>query len=160
MVSLNFLEKVEIFKNLDDTQLTAVQECCTEAEYKRDDIVFTTSEDPLFLWIVQEGTVDLRQDNPGPLEKNENTISSISEAMTFGWSSLVPPFRYRLSAYCASRSCNVIKIDKDCLLKIFEKDAKLGYEVMSEIVSVIGARFHNLREGMIKNLGEDIINKW
>ena len=160
MVSLDFLEKVDVFKNLDDGQLTGVQGCCSEAEYKRDNLIFSTSEEPLFLWIVQEGEVDLRQKNPDPSEKREDTISSIFEAMTFGWSSLVPPFRYRLSAYCATRSCKIIKIDRNCLLKLFENDASLGYEVMSEIVSVIGTRFHHLREGMIKNLGEDIINKW
>ena len=160
MVSLDFLEKVEVFKNLDDSQLSEVQVCCAQAEYKRNDIVFRTSEEPLFLWIVEEGKIDLRQDTPDPSIKTLDTITSISEAMTFGWSSLVPPFRYRLSAYCATRTCKVIKIDKDCLLNIFKKDSRLGYEVMSEIVSVIGTRFHNLREGIIKNIGEDIINKW
>lgn len=159
MVSLDFLEKVEVFKNLNDNQLTAIQGCCSEEEYKRDDQVFCTDDEPLFLWVVQEGKVDLRQDNPDPA-KDADTISTISEASTFGWSSIVPPFRYRLSSYCATRSCKIIKIDRDCLLKLFENDSALGYEIMSEIVSLIGTRFHNLREGMIKNLGENIINKW
>ena len=126
MVSLDFLEKVEVFKNLDDDQLSAVLGCCAEAEYKRDNLIFNTDEEPLFLWIVKEGKVDLRQSNPDASKKNDDTISSISETMTFGWSSLVPPFRYRLSAYCATRSCKIIKIDRSCLLGLFENDAALG----------------------------------
>jgi len=160
MISLDFLEDVEVFKGLDDHQLVAVQGCCQEAEYSREDKIFGVKQTPTSLWAVMDGKVDLRQEQPGSKSSQGDTISTLSEAMTFGWSGLVPPFEYRLSAYCATRSCKVIKVDTQRLTKLFEQDSKLGYMVMSKIVAVVGTRFHQLREEMIKRRGHEIINKW
>ena len=107
-----------------------------------------------------EGEVDLRQEQPGNTSAQEDTIATLYETMTFGWSSLVPPFEYRLAAYCASRSCKVVKMDSPCLTKLFEQDSKLGYMVMSKIVAIVGTRFDQLREEIVKRRGHDIINRW
>ena len=80
--------------------------------------------------------------------------------MTFGWSSLVPHNEYRLSAQCSSRQCKLLKVDAVRLSGHFNEDSKLGYMVMSEIVSVVGIRFHQLREEIISNIGHDIMNRW
>ena len=40
MISLDFLENVEAFSELDDDQLTAVQSCCEIAEFKRGELIF------------------------------------------------------------------------------------------------------------------------
>lgn len=163
MINLDFLEKVDIFKDLDDDQLTAVAACCQETEYNRGDMIFAHGKinGPVYLWVVMEGEVNLRQDQPsGHQGLQDTTISNLTEAMTFGWSSLVPPYEYRLSAYCSSRNCRVLKFDKDCLNNLMDSDMRLGYLIMSKIVSIVGKRFHNLREGIIKGLGEDIMNRW
>ena len=160
---LDFLEKVDIFKDLDDNQLSEIAACCKETEYNRGDKIFASgkSSGPVYLWVVMEGEVNLRQDQPSVHHGlQDTTISNLTETMTFGWSSLVPPFEYRLSAYCSSRKCKVLMIDKDCLYNIMEKDSTVGYSIMSEIVAIEGTRFHNLREGIIKGLGEDIMNQW
>ncbi len=160
MISLDFLEKIDVFHGLDDKELTAVQACSQETEFNRDDKIFGIDEKPMYLWAVIDGEVGLRQDRPDTPSSQEDTISTMTETAVFGWSSLVPPFKYRLSAYCASRNCKILKVDKDCLLGLFEEDLKMGYEVMSRIVSVIGRRFDRMREEIIKKAGQDIINQW
>jgi signal-transduction protein with cAMP-binding, CBS, and nucleotidyltransferase domain len=160
MVSLDFLEGVELFEGLDDNQLTAVRGYCQEAEYHRGDKIFGIKEEPLYLYAVMEGEVALRHDWPDGESSQEDTISTISEKRIFGWSSLVPPSEYRLSAHCITRHCKVLKIDSKGLCRLFEEDSKLGYMVMSKIVSVVGSRFYQLREEIIKRRGQDIINRW
>jgi signal-transduction protein with cAMP-binding, CBS, and nucleotidyltransferase domain len=160
MVNLDFVESVEVFKDLDDDQLTAVRDCCREAEYGRGEKIFGVKGAPVSLWAVIEGEVDLQQEPPENPTAQGDKIVTLSKTMTFGWSSLVPPFKYRLSAYCATRSCKVLKIDSQCLTRLFEQDAELGYMVMSKIVAVVGTRFYQLREEIIKHRGHDIINKW
>ncbi len=160
MVSLDFLEQVEVFKDLGDDQLAAVRNCCQEAEYRRDEKIFGAKEEPLFLWAVIDGEVVLKLQLPESSPLNNDTIATLSPTMTFGWSSLVPPSEYSLSAYCSSRRCKVLKVDRKDLCDLFEKDAELGYLVMSKIVSVVGYRFHQLREEIIKSIGHDIINRW
>jgi CRP-like cAMP-binding protein len=66
----------------------------------------------------------------------------------------------RLSAYCVSDSCTVIKFDRDVLLKLFEQDTDMGYKILSFMIKVVGYRFHEFQDELAKHLGEDIINAW
>jgi CRP-like cAMP-binding protein len=161
MISLDFLETVDIFKDLSSDQLTAIQACCQEETFGRDDRIFSAHEDPVALWVVREGTVTLRQDQSDvPPALRNITVSDLSESMTFGWSSLVSPYKYRLSAYCTSQTCSVLKVDRPSFSHLLEEDPHLGYRVMSKLLVVVGTRFHNLREEIIKGLGQDIISRW
>jgi signal-transduction protein with cAMP-binding, CBS, and nucleotidyltransferase domain len=160
MITLDFLEKVEVFKDLNDDQLTEVQSCCQEAEFSRNDRIFAAGEDPHYLWVVIEGQVALQWEMPGRSALPDTTISRLTETMTFGWSSLVPPHKYRLSAYCATRSCRVMKVEKNDLIKLFEKDADIGYKVMLKLLAVVGSRFLNLQDEVAKSRGSDILNQW
>ena len=160
MISLDFLENVEAFKELDDDQLTAIQDCCEIAEFKRGAKIFATGETPDHFWIVLEGQVNLTWDVPEGPNLLENTITTLSEGMPFGWSSLVPPYKYHLSAHCASRGCKTVRIPTGRLLQLFEDDAQLGYKVMSKVMSVAGQRFHQLQDEVAKHRGHDIINRW
>ena len=160
MVSLDFLEDVDAFSDLDDDQLTAIQDCCEVAKFKRGEAIFAAGEAPEYFWLVLEGQVSLVWDMPGGPALPENTISTLSEGMPFGWSSLVPPHKYRLSARCASRSCKTVRIPRNRLLQLFEDDAQLGYKVMSRVIIVVGQRFHQLQDEVARRRGHDIINRW
>ena len=160
MITLDFLENVEVFKELNDDQLTEVQQHCQEAKFSSGDKIFGTGEDPKYLWIVLEGQVALQWELPGRSALPETTISRLSETMIFGWSSLVPPHKYRLSAYCATRTCKVIKVERDALTKLFAQDAQIGYKVMTNLLSVVGSRFLNLQDEVAKQRGSDIMNQW
>jgi hypothetical protein len=48
-------------------------------------------EDPLYLYAVMDGEVELRFDQSGDNRK-EKIISRLIKTMIFGWSSVVPPF--------------------------------------------------------------------
>ena len=127
MIDLDFLRSVEVFKGLDDGHLTGIRDHCREKEFRQNEKLFSEGEDAACLWIVQKGQVDLRFDLPDRPTSTKNTISSIFKFMTFGWSSLVAPNKYRLSAYCATRDCKVIQIERENLLKTFEADSQIGY---------------------------------
>ena len=156
MISLDFLETVEVFSDLDDDQLTAIQSCCEIADFKRGEQIFAAGETPEYFWVVLDGQVNLTWDMPeGP-----DTITTLSEGEPFGWSSLVPPHKYRLSAKCASRNCKTVRIQQGRLLELFEDDAQLGYKVMSKVMIVAGKRFHQLQDEIARRRGHDIINRW
>ena len=160
MVSLDFLEDVDAFGDLDDDQLTAIQKCCEVTKFKRGETIFTAGNVPEYLWLVLEGEVDLIWDAPEGPAMPEDTITTLSEGSPFGWSSLVPDVKYRLTAQCASRRCKTVRIPKDRLLQLFEGDAQLGYRVMSRVMIVIGQRFHQLQDEVARRRGHDIINRW
>lgn len=146
MIGNDFLQLVGIFSGLNENQLSAVQSCCREEEHKAGTKLFGEGEPASHLYIVKKGQVDLRFDLPGRTTSEKNTISSIMEFKAFGWSSLVAPYKYSLSAYCSTQTCEVVKIERQRLTKLFKEDNRLGYLVLSNMARVIGKRFQKLEK--------------
>ncbi len=160
MVNLDFLEKSEIFKGLNDDQLAAVHKYCQVNEYQRGNRVFAEGDEATHLCIVTDGQVDLRFDLPGRPTSEKNTISSITQGSTFQWSSLVPPHKTRLSSYCASRVCEIVQLERGDLMELFEKDTKIGYVVMSNLAVIVGGRFHKLQNEIANRRGYETMFNW
>ena len=161
MIDLKILKTVEALKGLNNDQLAAIQKCSEKMEFNQGQRLFAEGEDSAHLWIVLEGEVELRNDRPeGQPNPVEDPISFISKAALFGWSSFMPPFKYKLSAYCASQKCEVARIEKKSLVKLFENDADMGFELMSQILGVIGTHFYQFRNGIAQRWGHDIMSGW
>jgi CRP-like cAMP-binding protein len=155
MVGLDALEKVEILGGLDDRRLSAVSGCCSVSQFQRGDKIFGPGEEARYLYAVMEGKVELRGDPQSPLQEN-----ILQENRIFGWPSLISPNIYRFAAYSASRNAKVIQIDAACLKRVFEEAPELGYTIMSRLLEVIGQRFHQLQEEVVKRRGQDAMNRW
>ena len=160
MISLDFLEKVEAFKKFNDAQLTALQKCAQKVVFKKKDILFNEGEDSEYVWIVMDGKVGLRYDPPGKAISKHKTVSFISEPQVFGWSCFVPPYKYRMSGYCTTRTCEVAKMHKEQLSQLFKEDAEIGYRVMSYLTQIVGGHFLRYQEQLARRIGDEIISQW
>ncbi|MBI5605615.1 MAG: cyclic nucleotide-binding domain-containing protein [Deltaproteobacteria bacterium] len=158
MENIDLLNRVEVFKGLDKAQLMAVKDCCRQKSFNDGEKISGEGEDAAFLWAVIEGGVDLRFDLPGRKSSEEMTITTISEGKVFGWSSFVPPFKYRLSSYCSSKGCQLIEINRDGLVKVFETQPLIGYRVMTNVSIVIGTRFQQLQDEVAWCEGEIMLH--
>jgi CRP-like cAMP-binding protein len=154
----DLLSQVEIFRGLDQQQLNTVKDCCRIIKINEGEKIFSDGDDAAFLWAVLEGGVDLRYDLPGRDSSKETTVATISSGKVFGWSSFVPPFKYRLSGYCSSKGGRLIEIKKDCLNKVFETNALIGYRVMTNVSVVIGTRFQQLQGEIAVCEGEILLH--
>ena len=152
-----FLGQVEVFRGLDSIQLKALKPCCQVKLFKQGDKIFSEDDDAYFLWAVVDGQVELRFDLPGRESAGETTISNILPGKVFGWSSLVPPNIYRLSAYGTTPDVEALQIDRDCLIKLFSKDPRIGYLVMSNVAIVIGTRFQQLQDELSLKNGKSML---
>jgi CRP-like cAMP-binding protein len=166
MISHDLLDRIEAFKGMNDQQLSAVMACCSEMDFKFGDRLFAERDDATHLWFVVSGKVDLRFEIPARATSQEHTVSSVkvkdgsSPAKVIGWSCFVAPFRMRLSAYCASSGCKVVRMKKDDLVALFEKDPHMGYLFMSHMVTVVGHRFQNFQDYIATHLGQGIMHGW
>jgi CRP-like cAMP-binding protein len=166
MISRELLDRIEAFKGMNDQQLTEVMACCREMDFKSGDRMFAEGDAATHLWFVENGKVDLRCEMPGRETSSEHTVSSIeatadeSSARAIGWSCFVAPFKMRLSAYCASQTCKAIRIKKEDLLLLFEKDPQMGYLFMSYMVTVVGRRFHSFQDYVATHLGRNLMSGW
>lgn len=160
MVDIDFLDEVQIFEGLNHEQLAEIVKFCEESDFQPGTQLFGQGEDAAYLWIVKEGQVDLRFDAAGSSSSEEHTISSIPQAGAFGWSSFTSPNKYRLSGYCAGKRCRLIKVDREGLRQLFEKDPDIGYAVISNVATVVSMRFHEFQEEAARQRGQDLLGGW
>ena len=160
MTDIDFLENVQIFNGLDREQLAEILQHCEKVYFDPGTRIFEQGEDARYLWIVEKGRVDLRFEVAAGASATEATISSISERGAFGWSSFTAPHQYRLSGYCTSQGCKLIKVSRDGLRRLFEKDPDIGYVVMSNVAAVVGTRFHEFQEEAARHKGADLLGGW
>ncbi|MBF0378577.1 MAG: cyclic nucleotide-binding domain-containing protein [Desulfamplus sp.] len=160
MISLDFLEQSEIFKGLDNDQLEEIKNYCDIKEFRKGDKIFSEGDDATHLCIVLEGQVDLRFDLPHSPTSEKNTISSVQQGKAFQWSTFVAPHKTRLSSYCASRACKIVRVDGKSLKSLCEKNSKAGYVMMSNLAGVVGNRFYKLQDEIVNRRGYETMFNW
>ena len=146
MAYLELLKRVDAFCALSDEELSVIDAFCTRKKFYHGMNMFKDGDMANNLWVVENGLIDLRFDLPARETSEESTLSSVSKNNIIGWSSLVPPYRYKLSAYCASDECTVVMVERDRLLEFMKDNPGAGYKVLSAILKVVGNRFERLRE--------------
>ena len=137
--------KADVFEGLGEGQFATLSEGFRELTYRKGERIFQEGEGADHLWIVKEGQVDVGFELPGRTDSEVQVLSSIPAGKSFGWSSFVLPHKYRLSSYCASAMCTVLRLDREFLLGCFEKDPDMGYKVMTNLASVVAERFSRLQ---------------
>jgi len=167
MIELEMLRQLHPFKDMNENHLKKLQPKCELVEFQKGDKLFTEGDDAAHLWVVREGSVDLRFELPdGRPTSGEMTVDSVEvekkepEAKILGWSCFVPPYKMRLSAYCVTKCCKIVRVLKSDLLQLFTDDPLMGYLFMSYMIRVVGFRFHQFQNHVSKNLGEDLMFGW
>lgn len=166
MVNLDILKKIEALQELSENQLIKIQNICEIVEVKDGDRLFREGDPAEQVWFVIEGKVDLRFELPDRRQTStDHTVSSVkvqrfSVAKVLGWSCFVPPYKMRLSAYCVSQTCRIVRIEREALLQLFKDDTSMGYIFLSYLIKVVGYRFHQFQDEFAKNIGEDIMSGW
>jgi CRP-like cAMP-binding protein len=165
MVTLTTLEGMDIFKDFDLDQLKKIQDLCTIEDFAQGQRLFQEGEAAKDMWIVIDGRVELRFEMPDARRStNESMISShhngVRESQVFGWSCFIPPYKMRLSAYCTSIKCQVVKINAGKLNKLMASDNDIGFKIMGYIVQVLGYRFKQMQEEVVKYMGINMMNSW
>jgi CRP-like cAMP-binding protein len=164
MVELELLRQLQPFKDMNEKHLKNLQPKCEIIEFQKGDKLFTEGDDAIHLWVVREGCVDLRFELPDNRPtSDEMTVDKIEvegKSRILGWSCFVPPYKMRLSAYCVTEYCKIVRVLKSDLLQLFSSDALMGYLFMSYMIKVVGFRFQQFQDHVAKNLGEDLMFGW
>lgn len=160
MADMDFLARAKVCDGLDRHELGRVQLLCRPQGYREGERIFAGNQQADDLFMLWQGAVDLRFDLPGRPSSKESTISTVAEGATFGWSALVPPHRYRLSAYCTATASRVLRMGREDLQLLFDDHPRIGYVFMSNLARVIGQRFHELQDDLARSEGFDLMDHW
>ena len=167
MIEVNVLQQLKPFQGMNEDHLKRLQANCEEVVFHKGDKLFTQNDDALHLWVVRDGNVDLRFELPDRrITSPDMTVNSVEvaekvpEAKVLGWSCFVPPYKMRLSAYCVTNTCNIVRVLKSDLLQLFSQDFQMGYLFMTYMIQVVGFRFHQFQDHVARNMGEDLMFGW
>lgn len=145
METMDFLKKADIFKGLNEKQLASIAEGIRELEFRHGERIFKEGEEANHLWTLKQGQVALGFELPGRSPSEVNTLSTIALGKTFGWSCLVQPRKYRLSSFCSSKTCTVVRLEREYLQTLFDEDPGMGYAVINNLAAVVSDRYYQLQ---------------
>ncbi|MFC1928080.1 Crp/Fnr family transcriptional regulator [Chloroflexota bacterium] len=147
------LRRAEVFLELDDNDLGGIDALpsCREEAYQPEDVIFGADDEAEYLYVLKEGLVDLVVEIP-PTSKQAATkvvVDRVTTGGLFGWSALVGPNLYTMSAICKKPS-KVVIISGIELIALFEKDYRVGYKVFQSLSRIIGARLRDIEHILAK----------
>jgi len=165
MLNLEMIEDLNIFKGFEKSELRKILELCTVEEYQKGNRLFCEGDAAKEMWIVKEGEIQLRFEMPDSKPStDEHAMSSHynekPESQVFGWSCFIPPHKMSLSAYCVSRRCQVVKISSTKLKNLMAVDPAIGFKIMTYLVQVVGYRYKQMQEEVVKFVGINMMNSW
>jgi CRP-like cAMP-binding protein len=156
------LRRAEVFLGLDDEDLKIIGDLPSSRQeiYKSGHILFRGGTEARDMYILEDGQIDLFVQVP--LRAGDKPTRVVVDIVTkgglFGWSALVKPNLYVLSAVCEQPS-RLAVIQGDELLNLCEKNRSIGYKVFQGLSQVIGSRFRDLEQVLIKGKRWPFIEK-
>lgn len=147
MISPELLRRYPIFGFLNDQQLKAVAMIAEQEDVEKDTIVVREGDQATALYFLMNGGLDLFytvSEEFKPETAKEFFIEDINPGEIFGISALIEPHVLSASVRTSSAS-QLIRIEKDGLLALFEQDKELAYAFMHQIAKTAMERLHATR---------------
>jgi CRP/FNR family transcriptional regulator, cyclic AMP receptor protein len=128
-----------VFADLDHAYLELIAGCAKNVGFETGDRLFAEGDEAGSFYLVRHGLVALEQYVPN---RGTLVVETVGPGEIAGWSWLVPPHRWQLSAR-AVEPTRAIELDGACLRGKCDDDPELGYRLLSrisgELVSVLTA---------------------
>ena len=156
------LKRTEVFLGLDDSDLDkiAALPSCREVSYQAGEVVVRAGDEAKFLYVLKEGEVNVMMAVPVKSEQGAKVVVDvITKGGFFGWSAMVKPHFYTMSAICR-KPCKVVAISGDELLALFDKDYYIGYKVFQSLSRIIGTRLRDLEQVMVRGERWPFFERW
>ena len=131
------LEKAYLFQGISKTTLECISELAAEEAHAAGTFLFHAGDSARYLYLLETGRVRLRVGDNGHIAY---VVSEPGEAI--GWSSMVEHDEYTSSAECIV-PVKILKIEKNALLRLLQKDPPSGLTFFQRLSKVIGYRLVN-----------------
>lgn len=145
------LKRAELFEGLTAEQLRQLADIGRRRTLRAGEYLFLLGEDAVDLSVVTSGNVDLCFPMPLGGEVKDISIESLGEGKALGWSALVKPYRFTLTAR-ATRVSEVVSFARMALIDLFEREPQLGYGFFMRISEVVGIRLLTFQALWVREL--------
>lgn len=161
MIAISLLKTFAFLKDLTNDQLIKLESLAKEENHQAGTQLYSNGDPARGLFLVQEGKVALFMDNymgPGkpPMQV---TIDIVTKGESMGWSAVVEPYIYTLSARCLEDT-KLIAFDAEKLRDLMDSDAALGYKLMAATAKVISTRLTHTRIILVGERGLSTLTEY
>jgi len=123
-------------KDLEPEQLQVLAGCAENRSFAAGDYLWRQGEQADVFYLLRSGKIALEIFVPhqGPLQ-----IETVGEGEAFGWSWLVPPYRWHFDVRAVTAVLAIV-LNGPCLRRKLDQDPSLGYQLLKRFVPVLAKR--------------------
>ncbi len=155
MIDTHVVGGINFFSGLTAGELRQISELCTIVKFKKGVTIFKRGESAEQFYIVRSGKVHLRVPISILLASTEIVVDVVIPGNVFGWSALVEPYQFTLSAYCDEES-EIIQIGGKELLSCCARKHHVGLVLMGNLAKVIGSRMDRMQGLLEKEIAFNV----
>lgn len=133
------LPHIELFTGLSEGDVTALRAVASRVTLDAGAVLFRIGDDAVHLYLVEQGQVDLAMPIKVGGREEDVRIDERRAGQTLGWSTLVPPHRFTLSATAPVASV-LLAFPRASLLNYFAARPDVGYVVLRNVAAAVGQR--------------------
>lgn len=135
-MDLDLLKQAQIFAGLDQEELEAVAEICSELSFKFGQRIFKEGERGNRLYIVQKGEVRISREVPG---SGEEALTVLKPGACFGEMAVFDRSERSTDAY-ANVDCELVTITRADFEMLVDFNRDLAYKVLWAVVRLLCER--------------------
>ncbi len=144
------LAENELFEGLTPEELSLFTPLCFRFAVVEDGMVFAEGREASNLYLVAEGQIALQKGVRAPHGRHSRrtTIAMCRPGEVVGWSALVAPHRYTLSAV-AWQSSKLVRMDSKLLRRVLDQNHDTGYKVIRDLSIIMARRLRQITQVLI-----------
>lgn len=133
------LKRSDLFRELSDEQLDALEKICTCEVYEPGTFICRQNTFSDKLYVIEDGLVAIILE-PGPLSQRQ--LQAVSNFETFGWETVIPP-HLRTDSAKAIEKTQVLALNGQDLFNLFKTDCPIGCIVYQGVARVVASRLQS-----------------
>jgi CRP/FNR family transcriptional regulator, cyclic AMP receptor protein len=145
------LRQGELFEGLSDECLRRLLATGKSRTLQAGEYLFLLGDDASDFSVLVSGKVDLCFPMRIRGAVKDVTVESVGAGQALGWSALVKPHRFTLSARAIEPS-EVVRFARGDLLELFEAEPSIGYAFFTKVSEVVGLRLHTFQALWVREL--------
>jgi CRP-like cAMP-binding protein len=135
----DILGQADLLEGLTENEVQRIAAIATSEELRAGEYLFLLGDSADRLYVLATGEIDLCF----PMSLGESLkdvcVETVNPGQTLGWSALVRPYRFTLSAR-AAEATKVASFNRTDLLAFFDSEPHIGYSVLTRISELVGVR--------------------
>lgn len=149
------LKVLKIFEGIGEEEMALIGPLCDRRGFDAGETFFRADEAAEELLILLSGRAALTIPISVYMVERQLQIESRGPGDLLGWSALVPPHRYTLTAR-ATEAGEVLAVGREAFLGFCAEHPSEGYTIMANVARIIGERLVQVKALLVKEVERSI----